>query len=190
MYHGALCVVIVLDAMKVFNLLATCMLQASVSVSAAPKKLVVPSFIPPSTHAHNIIKQAADETPLFLRGGQQITSTSRRALLDPSVLSASPFIQYNAILATVNLLGMGISLTFPRMQYHLDLLGTGAFALASILTVSNGFLELPLRVQISSVAVIIWSVKLASFLFFRACKVKTDGRLEGLLSTTSGTSEF
>ena len=179
--------------MKVFNLFASFIFQVavqeSVLVSAAPKRFAISSFVPPSTRVHNI-KQIADSTPLlFLRGGQQNTSTTRRVLLEPSVLSTTPFIQYNAILATVNLLGLGISLTFPRMQYHLDLLGTGAFALASICTVSNGFLELPLRVQVSSVAVIIWSVKLASFLFFRACKVKTDGRLEGLLSTMFGTSE-
>jgi steroid 5-alpha reductase family enzyme len=76
------------------------------------------------------------------------------------------------------------------MQYHLDLLGTGAFALSSILAVMTKFMELPLRSQISTVAVALWSVKLAAFLFFRACKVKTDVRLEGLLSSTSGTSEF
>ena len=76
------------------------------------------------------------------------------------------------------------------MQYHLDLLGTGAFGLASVFCVFNGISDLPLRVQISSIAVILWSVKLASFLFFRACKVKTDTRLDGLLSTVSGTSEL
>ena len=88
------------------------------------------------------------------------------------------------------MLGMGISLAFPRVQYHLDLLGTGAFGLASIFCVFNGIADLPLRVQVSSIAVVIWSVKLASFLFFRACKVKTDTRLDGMLSTVTGTSEL
>jgi hypothetical protein len=45
------------------------------------------------------------------------------------------------------------------------------------------------RVTVSSAAVCIWGVKLAGFLFFRALKVKTDGRLDDTLSTTSGTCE-
>jgi steroid 5-alpha reductase family enzyme len=47
---------------------------------------------------------------------------------------------------------------------------------------------MPLRMQISSAAVIIWSAKLAGFLFYRASK-REDARLEELLSTVPGTSE-
>ena len=159
-------------------------------VSAAPKRHPlarhIPSFIsPPIKHDRLTTKS---DLPLLIRGGQQLTLTARQAHFDVSVLGSSPFIQYNSILATVNLLGLGISLA-SRKQYHLDLLGTGAFALASILTAS-GFVDAPLRVHISSVAVALWSVKLAAFLFYRACKVKTDARLEGLLSSVSGTGKL
>lgn len=157
--------------------------------AAAPRRINhISSFIPPSNPRQRVVKiKPAD--PLLIRGGQQkgVTSTtSHHAIFE----SASPFIQYNSILASINLVGLGISLLFPRVQYHLDLLGTGAFGLASVFCVFNGISDLPLRVQISSIAVILWSVKLASFLFFRACKVKTDTRLDGLLSTVSGTSEL
>eukprot|EP00956_Cyclotella_meneghiniana_P002467 scaffold2841_cov74-Cyclotella_meneghiniana.AAC.3 len=123
--------------------------------AAAPRRINhISSFIPPSNPRQRVVKiKPAD--PLLIRGGQQkgVTSTtSHHAIFE----SASPFIQYNSILASINLVG----------------------------------LDLPLRVQISSIAVILWSVKLASFLFFRACKVKTDTRLDGLLSTVSGTSEL
>ena len=144
----------------------------------------IPSFIPPSKLHYDRVKPIS-QSPLYIRGGQQITSTKLNTHLD----TISPFVQYNAILASVNFVGMGISLAFPRMQYHLDLFGTGAFALASLFTIWGDFALMPLRIQISSLAVIIWSVKLASFLFFRACKIKADSRLEGLLSTVGGTSE-
>eukprot|EP00985_Skeletonema_marinoi_P019782 scaffold11482_cov103-Skeletonema_marinoi.AAC.1 len=86
---------------------------------------------------------------------------------------------------------MMISLIFPGMQYHLDLLGTGAFAVASsFMLLINGLNSSLLRVQISSLAVIIWSTKLAAFLFYRALKVKEDARLESTLSTKSGVVFF
>lgn len=84
---------------------------------------------------------------------------------------------------------MTISLIFPGMQYHLDLLGTGAFALASssmfLMGLNNdacpmAFDDFPLRLHVSSAAVVVWLVKLASFLFFQVCKVKTDARLDAI----------
>ncbi len=132
------------------------------------------------------------------RGGQQ---SSTRISGSPSdigrgydiVFNITPFLKYNAAVVFFNFLGMTISLLFPRKQYHLDLLGTGAFALSAVFvllsaTDISAAMNL-LRVQISSAAVIIWSVKLASFLFYRALKVKTDSRLDSMLATASGTSE-
>jgi hypothetical protein len=184
--------------MKIAALIIYCILQ---SVSAAPNKRRpsshrIPSFIPPSIRHDNSSTKKAN-LPLLIRGGQQVqqvtsSTTSRHYAIIESFATYPAFTQYNTILATVNLLGLGISLVFPRMQYHLDLLGTGAFALASVVlaVIMNQFMDLPLRCQVSTVAVVLWSVKLAAFLFFRACKVKTDVRLEGLLSSVSGTCEF
>lgn len=177
--------------MKSFKLSLLFVIGTLDSVSAAPRKRTseryIPSFIPASPHKSKSRRHPSTDPSLLLRGGQQFTSTSQHAQLDVFA-TTSPFVQYNVVLAGINLLGMGISLTFPRMQYHLDLLGTGAFALASLTTVL-GSTDLPLRVQLSTAAVSVWSIKLAAFLFFRACKVKSDARLEGLLSSVPGTSE-
>lgn len=189
--------------MKVYQLIAICTFKTA---KATLNKRPSAHFIPPCTASQKIISDhdiltksitSAAGFPLFHRGGQQLqsrTNLSAREILSESSLlfNVSPFFRYNSILGMSNILGMGISLAFPRMQYHLDLLGTGAFALSSIITLwseAYTFTEMPLRILLSSVAVIIWSVKLAGFLFFRACKVKTDNRLESLLSTVPGTSE-
>eukprot|EP00804_Cyclotella_cryptica_P011911 CCRYP_004397-RE/>CCRYP_004397-RE protein AED:0.32 eAED:0.34 QI:166/0/0.5/1/0/0/2/0/311 len=174
--------------MKVSQLIAVFTLKtAKAAANKRPSAHFIPSFIPSSKIISNndgFTKSitSASDIPLFLRGGQQIQSRTNlrtHPILNESSLlfNVSPFFRYNSILGLINFLGMGISLAFPRMQYHLDLLGTGAFALASILTVWSAaytFADLPLRMQVSSVAVVIWSVKLAGFLFFRACQVKDD----------------
>ncbi len=91
------------------------------------------------------------------------------------------------IFASTNLLGFIISI-LTGSHLHLDLLGTGAFAVASLPTLLSSTSST--RVIISSGAVALWSTKLALFLFFRALKVKTDVRLEDTLSTVSGTGIF
>mmetsp|Transcript_10249 Transcript_10249/g.15212 ORF Transcript_10249/g.15212 Transcript_10249/m.15212 type:complete len:369 (-) Transcript_10249:59-1165(-) len=146
---------------------------------------------------HQIITLKNNPSWNIPRGGQQSLHSLRSystALFDGSILSAatsSPFLQYNIVIFLVNLLGMMISLIFPGMQYHLDLLGTGAFAVASsFMLLINGLNSSLLRVQVSSLAVIIWSTKLAAFLFYRALKVKEDARLESTLSTKSGVVFF
>ena len=70
-------------------------------------------------------------------------------------------------------------------HYHLDLIGTGVFAVAALAlrgaTLAQGC---------SAGAVALWACKLASFLFFRALQTKRDGRLEDTLATTSGQVGF
>ena len=95
----------------------------------------------------------------------------------------APLHQSSLIFLGTNVLGFLIS-CFTGSHIHLDLLGTGAFALASLPTLLSSSCS---RVRLSSAAVFVWGSKLASFLFFRALKVKTDGRLEDTLSTVSGT---
>jgi steroid 5-alpha reductase family enzyme len=98
----------------------------------------------------------------------------------------APFTGSLSIYAAINALGFVISI-LTGSHLHLDLLGTGAFTLASLPTLLSAT---SLRVALSSAAVCTWGAKLAGFLFFRALKVKTDGRLDGTLSTASGACEY
>jgi len=92
-----------------------------------------------------------------------------------------------SIIGAVNALGCVISLV-TGSHLHLDLLGTGAFALAVLPQIMDTA-TIP-RVRQSSQFVAIWSVKLASFLFVRVLKNKHDARLDTTMSTTSGTIGF
>jgi len=126
-----------------------------------------------------------------LRGGGIERSGSASKLymsVGPEIIfNNAPMYQSFAIIAATNVLGLGISL-LTGSHLHLDLLGTGAFAVASLPTLLSTTSSA--RVTLSSSAVAIWGTKLASFLFFRALKIKTDGRLDDTLSTTSGTIVF
>lgn len=147
------------------------------------------------------------------RGGQTVAPTTATPTMSDSVRKSSslqssnlpnvaptfhnaPFLQSMSIFAGVNALGFIISLA-TGSHLHLDLLGTGAFALASLpallfTTATTTATSVPSRrrVFLSTAAVCTWSVKLAGFLFFRASQVKTDGRLDDTLSTVSGTFGF
>ena len=105
-----------------------------------------------------------------------------------NVLSNSPsFWKSNGIFAASSCVGFIISVV-SGSHVHLDLIGTGAFALMAL----PGILQRnsPTHTLLSSYAIAIWSVKLAGFLFFRAIQVGNDKRLEDLLSTTSGAFQF
>ena len=69
---------------------------------------------------------------------------------------------------------------------HLDLIGSGAFALAAIPYLTSSLQH----VQWSAYAVTLWGTKLALFLFLRATQVGHDQRLTDTLSTSSGTFGF
>ena len=128
-----------------------------------------------------ILNNNGHVTPLPTRGGG-----SAKYALPMVSFSEAPFQTSTIMFAAANTLGFIISI-FTGSHLHLDLLGTGAFTIASI----PGILApSSLRVLLSSGAVAIWGTKLASFLFFRALKVKTDVRLDETLSTTSGTASF
>lgn len=134
-----------------------------------------------------------------------IGASSRRPLLktlvknprggrrSPAALSAvvfdnGQFWQSQAVFAGANALGLVISLA-TGSHLHLDLLGTGAYALAAAVPFLSGVPMLP-RVTLSSIAVFIWGFKLAGFLFFRVLKVKKDARLTDTLSSGSGAAVF
>ena len=106
----------------------------------------------------------------------------------PIIFDNAPFTQSSLVILGANSVGFLISL-LTGSHLHLDLLGTGAFALASLPTLLSSHCT-SMRVTLSSAAVVTWGTKLASFLFFRALKVKTDTRLDDTLSTVSGTCEY
>jgi len=98
-----------------------------------------------------------------------------------------PLWQSASIIGGANLLGLALSV-LTTSHYHVDLLGTGAFALSVIPQLldpsSNG------RIKLSATFVAVWATKLASFLFYRVIKNKHDARLDGTLSTVSGCMGF
>ena len=132
------------------------------------------------------------------RGGAQGQGPKVRGTL-PTSLSVAPFSAFDGALLSqsvgtltaANVLGFFISLV-TKTQVHLDLLGTGAFALSAIPALMSkvGPISSLTRVKVSCGAVMIWGAKLAAYLFYRALKRGEDTRLVGTLSTFSGTREF
>jgi steroid 5-alpha reductase family enzyme len=130
-------------------------------------------------------------TPIIngrLRGGARMTSFDNR-----------PFWAAQAAFAGINGAGWIINL-FTHTHYHVDLFGTGAFAVAAALPGlflndnnknNNGVVvAVPQRVQWSSTAVIVWSVKLASFLFARVIMNSKDARMDDILSHPGSSAGF
>jgi len=75
---------------------------------------------------------------------------------------------------------------FTGSHLHLDLLGTGAFAVAALPYLWSSVEH----IRWSSAAVFLWGTKLALFLFYRATKVKHDNRLTDMLSSPQGSFQF
>lgn len=119
---------------------------------------------------------------LTFRGGSVYPTSTLSAVPDPTVFNNAPLVQSSVIYVALNALGFLISV-FTGSHLHLDLIGTGAFTVASIPSLLSSTCS---RITLSAASVTIWGTKLAGFLFFRALKLKTDSRLEETLSSTSG----
>jgi steroid 5-alpha reductase family enzyme len=127
---------------------------------------------------------------LWIRGGAAAAAQGTTKLhLSPTSFDNGPFWQYNQLMVLANGLGFIISLISGGSHVHLDLIGTGAFAISALPTLFSSGAGIP-RIQLSSACVGLWATKLASFLFFRATKIGNDKRLEDTLSTVSGTFAF
>jgi len=100
-------------------------------------------------------------------------------------MMASPLTSSAAIIGGANAMGFGFSLA-TGSHYHLDLIGTGIFAVVALALRGPG----ELRQRLSAYAVAAWATKLAGFLFFRVFSTKHDARLDDVLSTTSGAFGF
>eukprot|EP00929_Paragymnodinium_shiwhaense_P102453 TRINITY_DN65648_c0_g1_i1.p1 TRINITY_DN65648_c0_g1~~TRINITY_DN65648_c0_g1_i1.p1 ORF type:complete len:356 (-),score=27.57 TRINITY_DN65648_c0_g1_i1:220-1287(-) len=102
----------------------------------------------------------------------------------PGVAMAGPVGTSAGVLGAFNALGFLISLA-TGSHLHLDLIGTGAFVFAALLSRGTG-----LASRVSTAAVVLWGTRLAAFLFYRALQVQHDARLEVLLETASGAFTF
>lgn len=96
-----------------------------------------------------------------------------------------PLITSTKQLLVANGLGLLISL-LTKSHLHLDLLGTGAFAVAAFSVSSQG----NAITKLSTICISTWALKLASFLFYRATILKHDARLDVTLSKINGTVGF
>lgn len=93
-----------------------------------------------------------------------------------------PTLLSQKIIVGLNLLGYGITLAAPQFHYHVDLLGTGAFAVSTIPTLLQAS-KLPARLTLTSAAVAVWSTKLAGYLFYRVLQRGSDTRMDDVLSS-------
>mmetsp|Transcript_6587 Transcript_6587/g.16040 ORF Transcript_6587/g.16040 Transcript_6587/m.16040 type:complete len:370 (+) Transcript_6587:106-1215(+) len=100
--------------------------------------------------------------------------------------AANPILSSIGIYTFIDLIvGFFISI-FTGSHMHLDLVGTGAFAVAALPYLQSSVAH----IRWSSAAIFLWGSKLALFLFYRATKVKHDTRLTDVLSTTGGAFQF
>lgn len=177
-----------------------CSTVARAASFVTPSSLLVPTPAPLETADSRVLasrrmiletstsfeRSVTENNILFIRGGGSRFSNSKLHLSHDSFNNAA-FSQFNQVMLAANVLGFVVSLLTGGSHLHLDLLGTGAFAIAALPT---GLASPIPRVQLSAACVTLWSTKLASFLFFRATKMKHDSRLTDTLSTTSGTFGF
>jgi steroid 5-alpha reductase family enzyme len=119
-----------------------------------------------------------------LRGGSSPTKLSA----GPALFNNAPMWLGSGIIVAANALGFVTSLIAPHSHLHVDLLGTGAFAAAALPTFLNAASSQ--RVQWSSAAVMAWSIKLVSFLFYRALQTGPDTRLDATLANPGSAAGF
>ena len=93
------------------------------------------------------------------------------------------------IYVAADALGFLVSLV-TKSHLHLDLIGTGAFALGTLPMLLFPPSNRSPSQFISSMSVAIWAVKLAGFLLYRALQVRHDARLTDTMSSTSGIFGF
>lgn len=95
----------------------------------------------------------------------------------PIVFNNAPFWKANKLFFGLNAFGYVLSVLTP-FHYHVDLLGASAFALAA----APGLSANNQRVRWSAGAVVVWSSKLAVYLFYRILERGHDARLDDTLA--------
>lgn len=104
-----------------------------------------------------------------------------------SIFSNAPLWHNSKVILGINALGWAINVFFPKCHYHVDLLGSGAFAVAAATAQPLVPTE---RSLWSSRAVMLWSTRLATFLCYRVFQNGHDGRLDEQLSTPLYAGQF
>jgi steroid 5-alpha reductase family enzyme len=94
------------------------------------------------------------------------------------VFDSTPLLRAQLVLLGVNAVGYILTVT-TKSHYHVDLLGTSAFALAAWPSLSSS----NQRVLWSARIVAVWSVKLAGYLFYRVLQAGHDARLDEVLDS-------
>lgn len=122
------------------------------------------------------------QKPLDVAMGMPTTNLRGGSMMP---LSGNPFLKSIGIYAVTDLVGFFISI-FTGSHLHLDLIGTGAFALAALPFLWSSVTH----IRWASAAIFLWGTKLALFLFYRATKVKHDARLTDVLATPQGSFQF
>jgi steroid 5-alpha reductase family enzyme len=117
--------------------------------------------------------------------------TLMRLLLSMMMAIPSPVWKASRTYAMCNLVGFLISV-LTGSHVHLDLIGTGAFAVAAwpYIGNTNNNHQPQLHSKWSARCIFLWSTKLASFLFYRAIRLGHDARLTEQLATVQGMCEF
>ena len=120
-----------------------------------------------------------------LRGGARRRGGAGGPLKATMGLGA-PLAASTKVFAGANAVGLGISLVSDT-HVHLDLIGTGAFALAAH-AARGASASAAARASTGMVAA--WATRLAGFLFYRAVTGGKDARLTETLSTGGGCVAF
>ena len=116
---------------------------------------------------------------------KQSSSSGSRLAMAPPATAMAPLSNVLGVYVFSNILGFVISLV-TKSHIHLDLIGTGAFAVAALPHIGS-----PVAfTKLSAMSIVLWSTKLSLFLFYRASIVKHDARLTETLDTVSGTFGF
>jgi len=132
----------------------------------------------PINDSENRLKRSTSTT---LRGGFFLPISN----IHP-IISNNPFWNTIGIYAISDfVIGFFVSIC-TGSHLHLDLVGTGAFAIAALPYTRSSVAH----IRWSSIAVCLWATKLALFLFYRALQVNTDNRLTDLLTSTQGSFQF
>mmetsp|Transcript_10677 Transcript_10677/g.25702 ORF Transcript_10677/g.25702 Transcript_10677/m.25702 type:complete len:360 (-) Transcript_10677:29-1108(-) len=119
-------------------------------------------------------KVLSPSSPTNLRGGFMMLPTENPLFKSIGIYAFADF-----------LVGFVISV-LTGSHLHLDLIGTGAFAVAAVPFLWSSVSH----IRWSSAAIFLWGTKLSLFLFYRATKVKHDNRLTDLLATPQGSFQF
>jgi len=117
----------------------------------------------------------------------QVPSSAATGMSSPSKFHSERVWASIAITIGWNGVGLAISL-MTGSHLHLDLIGTTAFTMGLLPGVYTR--DGNRRILFSTLSIILWSMRLAGFLFYRALIVRHEGRLETTLATASGTTFF